>query len=688
MKKLIVGILAGMLVVGGGIGIYFWIQRAELAAEDLLPEGAVFYANHKNVAENLRKFTMSPLWKNISSVDIFSLMEKSGASKDQVALYQNLKEQIIATSQNLLLDKFFGEEVTVAFYPVNADKVGPKALAEVASSVTIITRLESEAKFIEFIARFLGTFGQKYTTEEVQYKKFKITNIVIPALTALDVKISYVKIKDFLVLGFSDGVSRRSIDTFTKAKASLAQDKNFIRVKSKFLENSQLSTYLDMETLIAKVKDFSQKNESLLPEDKIMRQQLGQTWAALEGFSSMGFSATYGDLITAKTIIVMDKSKMEPALQQIYSFAPMNNATLDFIPQKSLAYQWNNFYDMKYYWAKVKEELARIAQAQETAPESAVNEMVTSLEKVLKLNVEKDILPVLGREQGWIFTDVNFTGEFPMPELVCFIKVTDQAKAENILMTWIKDSALLLQTEEYKGVGLKYFSLATKVNVQPAYCFLNDYLFVATDRKILQSVIDTQQKAAVSLATDVSFQEVNQGLTAAANGVFFFRSDEFVKRLRQVVDWAGNWAVKKSEQMEAYKSGTKKRWDEMQSSVAAREKELRNSRDRLKMLNTEKQKLLSQSLDTQAAQAKIDSLQADIAAEEGTLQAEKQKAADLEQLVAGFDQEKPMNAQLLRVYLEQGLYPILNGLESIRSLGAKTLFGTDTIESTMYMKVQ
>lgn len=692
MKKWIISIVTVLLLFAAGIGFYFWTQQEEWAIEDMLPEGSLIYVDSKNVAKNLKGFTASRLFRSISTMDVPLLLEKSGLKKEQIEQYENLKNQINTVSKNLLLEKFFGQEIVLAVYPVTVGTVGPKALAEAANSFTLVTRLESEAKFVEFMSRFLKTLEMPYTTEEVQYKKYKITNITTPALSSLNIKISYVRIKDFLVLGFGEEVSRRSVDVVTKARTSLAKDKKFLSIKSKFLENSQFMVYVDIETIVSKFKEQIQKVVNAGSADKNLNQQVERSFTVWAGFTSLGFSATYGEVITLKTFVNFDKNRMDPALRQIYSYAPMKNTTLDFVPQKSLAYQWNNFYDMNFYWTQVKQALADISRSPERKMEATPEEMIAAWEDVLKLNVERDILPVLGREQGWIFTDINFSGEFPLPELIFFIKITDQVKAENMINTWTKDSAFVLQSEDYKGVGLRYFSLPIRVDLQPGYCFLNDYLLLASDRGALKTVIDTQQKTAASLASDSSFQEVNKGLTEAANSVFFFRNTEFIVKVRQIVDWAGQWFIKKSEQMEAYRAGTKSRLDDLRSLAAAQEKEIKNLRERLKKLTLEKKELLAQPSDNQTQaqdlQTQIDSLQMDVAGREGDLRAEKQKIAELEPAVAELDKQKSMDAQLMKLYFEKGLYPILSGLESIRSIGAKMIFGVEGIESTMFLKVQ
>ena len=259
MKKWIISGLVVVFMITAGIGFYFWTHQAGLTAEDLLPEGAVVYINSKNVAKNLKGFTKSRLFQNISNIDVPSLMEKSGVTKEQIAQYENFKKQVSSISQNFLLEKFFGKEIALAVYPTAFSTSSPQAIAEAVNSFTLVTSLDAETQFVEFMTRVLKASGLSYTTEEVKYKNYKITNIVSPIASGVNIKVSYVKIRNFLVLGLGEEVSRRSIDVVMGARGALTKDKNFLRVRPQFLEDAQVIVYANIAAALAKFNEEMEK---------------------------------------------------------------------------------------------------------------------------------------------------------------------------------------------------------------------------------------------------------------------------------------------------------------------------------------------------------------------------------------------------------------------------------------------
>lgn len=686
MKKILVVILVVIAVAAAGIGFYFYQNSLnKLAIEEVLPQGALAYARFSDIEKRWTEFKSTKLWRNISAIDIPALMEKSGMTPQQIETsgYPTLKKFISDPNTSMLFMKFFGREAALGLYPVEIKELKPDNLKDVVSSLVMVVRLSPDMQVAETMSSLMKEWDPalQLTTEE--YKKHKITLIEI---LQNKIKVGYVRIKDLLIVGFSDRAARMCIDVVSKEKTSLLEDPAFKRVQAKYLPSAWTAAYANLELIISDIKELfllSIDKETKKEGSSQFKEEIDRTMAQMAGFVALGYSAVTGPLETSKFDLIYDKDKLDPQVRKMYTCAPQENKTIRFVPQNVLGYQWSNCFDMKIQWETIQKELKN--RQAEDAKGFSPEETIAALEKKLKFSIEKDVLPAFGGETGGYLSDIALTGVFPFPKLLFFVKIADRAAAERVLAAVASRPEIVWQKENYKDIQIQYTALPLGEDFMPGYCFLNDYLLLATSRQALKESIDALNAPGASLDSLAAFKNVDVGLTGKNNSVFFLKSDELLDRVHRVIEWQVAQAKARAAQQQAFKEGMEKRLEDSKGDLEKEEGELKALEENLRSMNDQLKNLQSQGMDVAETLTKIDLFEKQIETKKESIQKLKDSQTDIEDAIESFKEEKA-NPQMLELYVHQVVFPILDGLSSYKAIGSKSIFTDDGIESTMYIK--
>ena len=282
--------------------------------------------------------------------------------------------------------------------------------------------------------------------------------------------------------------------------------------------------------------------------------------------------------------------------------------------------------------------------------------------------------------------DINVEGLFPMPEFVACFKVKNKATIEKALDSLLKGGNIPLQSEGYKGVDLKYIALPFGANLQPSYCYIGDYLLVSLGRKSVKESIDTSKGGLKSLLENEDFKAVNQGLTGECNSVYFLKVDVLMQRAKSICEWLYGWMELAEKQAEKYKETAKGKSDAFAAGIARDEADLEKSKTSLRSFEEEIEVLKAQGANTAAKQAELDNLKEDITWKQKMLDENKKS---LEQMRASANREPPekkIALPLIKLYLDELVYPVLDGLQTVKAVGSKSVFGKDMLSIESYYK--
>lgn len=675
--------LAIVLSLVLGAVVYYNVKIAKLPIEKILPEGAVVYVQISDIEKRLEEFKTTRLWRNIRDIDVEMLMEKSGSGQEQIKQYRNFKAKFFSSVAELVLHKYFGKEIAVAFYPSKISTFDPNAVSEVASNIILVTRLKPEAEFIEFVSKLFNKFGKKVRITQEQYKGQEIT---IVELTD-KLNIAYVKIRDLLVIGLDKKAAYACLDVVTKDRLPLCRDRDYVLTMSKLPKSAQTSAYVNLGSIFSNIRQLVNKipeNEQVTAKRKA---EILKPFDKMAGFKTAGFVSVPGKISNDKTVLFFDKSRMDPFIAEIYSLKPQKNKSINFVPKNVIGYQWSCFdarSTWSYYKGVLSEEFERVPQGPSFA------EIIADLEKELGMGIENDVIPALGNEIGGFLSDINLSTPIPIPEVLLFVKINDKSTIENVMATLIKKNDLLVESEEYKNIYIKYIALPFGTSLQPGYCFLGDYLLISTGRKPLKESIDTLADKSMSLLANEDFKAINFGLTDKNNAVYFFKPDLFLHRIRGICEWGFGCVSLMSTQFKTSQQKAEQDLNDLRNDIQIKESELKSLKTKLQSIKNEVEYLQSQELDASYRQQELTGLEEKIKEkkEEINLANKDLEAKEKEWHMFGESPMAKIDTSLVRLYLDKVVYPILEGLQYVKAVGSKTTFSENILETESFSKIE
>jgi len=418
-----------------------------------------------------------------------------------------------------------------------------------------------------------------------------------------------------------------------------------------------------------------------IPQDALannpnIKESFEESLGMLSGLDSIVYGSSSGKISKMQMISLINPQIMNPRISSIFGFKPQANPTLKMVPQNAIFYSWSNTFDAKVTWDEMLKEMERRAAAAGVTDFSPSEALKTSLEKSLGgLNLEKDILPVISNESGIILGDVSLTGPIPIPEFSIFIALKDKNKGAKILDTIFSSNKMTFKSEDYKKVKLNYLSLPLGEVIEPVYCFIDDYLFIGSNRKVVKSIIDSAGSNK-SIVKNSKFSALDFGLTKKANSVVFLDTEIFFQKLESIIEVAFSWASLAYSSNLSSVSDYEKYITELESDISARKEDVASIQKEINDLIS--QGALSDSPEVMDLNKELETAQEDVKFYEQQLESEKEN----QQLNAN---SKPsFEPAVARVYLDELVYPIIDGLKEIKAITSRSEIHKDFMDTYLY----
>ncbi|MEA3560711.1 MAG: DUF3352 domain-containing protein, partial [Candidatus Omnitrophota bacterium] len=313
MKKIIFIVLAVTLILSLGIGIYY-LRISGLPIEKVLPEGAAFYINISDIEKSREEFKSTRLWKNIKDIDIETLLEKSGLTSEQITRYKKGVSELFSFKAELLLNEFFGRELTLAVYPIEQILVGPEMIQDAVSKIILVSRIKPKAKFIEFCYRLANKFGRKIQVEYEKYKGYEITIVKLKD----NLSLAYTTVGDLLIISLSKKQISICLDVVTKDKPSFYQDKEYIFTKSKLPSSARTVVYNNLEVFFSNFRRFVEASFTSQENIDKQKSEILRSLDKMTGFKATGFASIPGKISKIKAVSILELSKIDPVVAKFY----------------------------------------------------------------------------------------------------------------------------------------------------------------------------------------------------------------------------------------------------------------------------------------------------------------------------------------------------------------------------------
>lgn len=717
MKRIIIITLVVFAVLGAGVGFFLWRGKA-LAIEDVLPQGALFYVKFSDVDNNFPAIKSTAFWQSMQTVRWDYLLEKGGFSRHQQELFKSIGEKFADPSTAAVLKEFFGQEFALAFYPPATDPGEIAILPEqdiygfvrkMFSNVLVVTRAQGKGVFVDFLAQFLQ-YNTKLQPETQDVEGYTVHYVTLPGT---EIRIGFVNIHDLLVIGIEDNILEQSVKTARKDVPSLAAAPHLRKSRERAMVPSEFDGYWNMAEISAytdqylgalvsrmeeEIRDTAAPQEEDSPKrgERDEGQGEGNTRQNVEsikawltertrlaaGLDVLGVSGRWDDMLALKFDLYFDRDKANPQKSATYSCPAAANATLAFIPADAIIYQWNNCLDLKASWDEIDQEVA----SAHAGVEGAVTP-INTLETVLDMNIEEDVLPAFGDEMGGYLKDVRVGSLFPVPEFLFFIKIWDEAKTKELLTRFEDRFLEHVRQEEYNGIPIGYVVSPTGGGIELAYCILDKYLLFSLARPVIKGAIDTYQNRAPSLAASDAYKAVRLADHPQSRAIQFIRIDEAAAALQNVLTWAKTRQAAQDAQKEAFQKGSAQRLADVVKEMESQKQEFEETKKRIAALNDEIEKLESQQVDAAMQRADLEQSQEKAKAlEEGITDAQARQK-ELEDIRRGYD--RYLAERKSREEIEANVVsPLLKSFMSLKSWGVRTTLENGAFESNLFLKVE
>ncbi|MFA5317471.1 MAG: DUF3352 domain-containing protein [Dehalococcoidales bacterium] len=520
MKKPFIAVTVIFIAIAAAAaGVYFGYIAKPQAIESVLPAGPVFFVKFLDADRQFGEFRSSKLYKNVESIDIGMLLEKSGMKKEQAEAIGMKKADITGFIDGLPFGTYFGKEASVALYP---------------SGVIFAAKIRPGAKFIDLLAKAFNKPGKIYEAKEEGCNGRKISVVRIGDKTS----VAYIRIKDVLIAGTDKAAVLSCYDVAGKKLPALAQDKDFAAAMPELAKGAETVAFGD----IGKMIEGAKKAVAAIPVPsgdgiaadilKAFKENAGGYFDEYSGFGAIVYAKYPGEIKKRVISRSIDKPKMTPFLKDFYSVAPRGNVTVKFAPADTIWYGWDTI-EWKAYWRYIREAMKN--GPQERTEVIGFGGIVSDFEKWAGISVENDLIPALGDEACLCFTDVSYEGLIPAPKFVYIIKVRNKQVIDQLIGKFVQDGhddGMDLKSETYSNVEIKYLDLPFGLAFQPAYCYVGDYLLLSMGRMPVKNSIDSYFGAAKSLLDNEDFRAVNNGPEGAANQVSFVDADALLRETR------------------------------------------------------------------------------------------------------------------------------------------------------------
>ncbi len=671
---------------GGGLGIP-GISRFEIA--NVVPKEPLVYLELRNTSKNIQRLTNTLFWERLSQIDFDMLLSSNTLSPQEQTLFTLLKSYFEDPESNELFKKFFGRDVAIGVYPVGMDmqalsKGDPRAFAQMMENLIrrfyLVTRLDATAQLAEFVSRSFDEFGEDVKTEEIEYKgKY----IILVTMQDVPYTFAYTRIKDLMIMGVGEEAVKKSIDIHAGDDVALSTDPQFIDAKSRFVKQTDLISYTNIqrfmqgfENSFAQVSDFSGADPAQV------RMQMDQMLKSMRGFQTLGVSGIWVDFLQTKWDFNFDLAQMEPRLAEFYgSCKDVTNQTMNFMPQNALAYQWGTCFDLQYYWDEIKLELERAAPGK-----VSVADQIAQYEQMIGLSIEGDIIPAFGDEIGGYLRDVVMTPNFPIPEILLFVKVGDKAKTERLLSFLNNVPMLMLQTENVEGVEYRYLSIPMMSNVSPGYCFLDGYLLISVTKDMLVDAITTSKTGQNRLGQDATFSALRAGSPSKSIGDFYMNVDELAFKTLSIIEWAQGRTDESDQKVTAFKSGAKMKLKQIQRRIEEDEKILVKQQKEAEAMAGQVESLKKRGEDVAARQKVLDRMRTDVQELEADIESRIADAIELQNTIQGYD-DNTMALDKRRLYMESVVAPVMDALKAIDGFSSTTTMDKKSIQTRTFLKL-
>lgn len=671
-------IIVAVLAIAAGTFVFINSRQSQktFAVESLLPAQPAFYMRLSQLSERMDNFSKTKLFRDLKSIDYKKASATLGIQTAALAKVEEVWNNAF-TDENLKIFKsLFGNEVALAIYTDDLKNIkagDDKSFEEIFSNIYIVTRLSPEIAAAETVSKFLGKFNKdlKVVTERYNGKDINLLESADGKFT-----LGYVRFNNIVVMGVGKKAAQSAIDVVAKKQKALDTDEGYLKRLKVAYDGTKTFGYFNIKTFYPLLTEEIAQLAKSEKESAIYQAQLEEQLKQIQGLEALVFSSKPGDVVTFKADLLYDKAALSPDVKAYYTCAPQENQSAKFVPGDALTYQWNSCLDFSQIWKQYKEQVAM--QGKAIGQEIDVNKAIGVYEKMIGVSLEGDVLPVLGKEFGLYFTDLDLKTSVPLPKIVFFIETTGRAGADALINKLLAlQPNLAFEEEKYRDTVIRYIPIPITEGLALSTTYVGNTLLLASGVDVLKSSVDAMKAPNQSMSMNATLRSYE----GPQNSVFFIQVDRFLQKTETLVDWVGQSAKQNQVQRQAFLTGSQKNIDT-----------IRTRNEELKTQITAKQdqvaKLSSAPFDPVAdPAAQAEALKKEIDQAQNELAANQEKEKNLAEQIAFYETKAP-KAEDNQQAVDEFVKPLLKALENIKTFMVTTVNGDGVLGSTVQIKFE
>jgi len=526
MKKAIVIVVLLCIVAAGGAVWYINRPAARIIQPaELLPAETLMMIEAVNLKKSLDEFRVGPLGKAVSGIDMPACMGAFNADPEEIEQVSRLQSQLKAGVDSPWFDTLFGELVVVAFLQSNPDDMRAPAEMVWRESAIMVLRPKKPAEMIQWIGRMFA--------REVTVTAQTVDGIRMDRVETGDGLTLFITIDRGLGLVALDPkpIVRCLTPPEGDVRPSLAHSPDYVAMRKELgaPATARFFAWVDLHGIFREW--HHRTNQGGSGDDAMAEVQ--RLWGGFNQAKPVvaAVATDDGDVIHHRWRIRYNAADLSPDMRRMLDVPPEINTTLPWVPETTLYYSWQN--NLGQVLASALDGPRLDANEAEAFKREFTARTGTTLE---------DAVNAFGSQFAVMIRDIKTGGMFPVPELALMAETVQPALIDRLVETAVRNSGVVMVTEEYRGERIRYVGLPYGEDISPGYAVRDGFLVVASSRGLLKALL-TRGEGWTGLADTPSFNSVIKGSAEPSNQMVYFQVGDAAASVKDLLKWALSLAV-------------------------------------------------------------------------------------------------------------------------------------------------
>ncbi len=506
MKKFILTIF--ILMIAATSGAYYSVAKPSDSKaplpEKILPETttAFFHINH--LEETFNEIKNNPLGKNLQQIDVVATAKKLELPEKTINQIKDVYKNLTSENNQKTFFNFFGKNFTIALTSLELPKKNKKGKAEIPD-FALLCETKTKADFSKLFSLFSAEIKNEKT---FNYKGIKITKSV----NKNSYKFFHFKMKKYLIAASTEKAAKKIIDS-AKSGETLSTSSDFKEVtpqKNKIYRNSFV--FVNLKSIRTEIDNLV----SNIPDSKNISSIKGYLKDNINCIAALEYrkKPTLFKSIMKKSLLAAEKIKPEKPKK----FTKM-------VPEDTVGFLWVNNFDFKKF-------------IYDFFNQGVVIDNKNSLKKFEKTAFidngfkPEDVYSSLSGKTGIIFSGINTTGMFPVPEIALIFEKKAGKPIEKYINSLINKKILkfAVSTKNINGYSTNYLVMPMGNAIEPSWTYTKKNFIVSVNTALVKKITDTL-KSSGNITKNSLYKYVSAEIPKKVNTLYFINTKKFMEDL-------------------------------------------------------------------------------------------------------------------------------------------------------------